>query len=151
MSADRRATTADPVAAAVMAILGEDEPADWRDSALCAQTDPDEFFPEKGGSTRDAKKVCRSCDVRTECLEYALETDQKHGIWGGLSERERRRLRRGEIAPVVIISEKTCTKCRTPKPFSEFSRRGGTSSGLEHQCKMCRSDARRAARETRAA
>ena len=151
MSADRLAAQADPTAALVFAHLAEEGTGDWQDSALCAETDPEAFFPEKGGSTRDAKKVCRSCDVRAECLEYALETDQKHGIWGGLSERERRRLRRGEIAPVVIISEKTCTKCRTPKPFSEFSRRGGTSSGLEHQCKMCRSDARRAAREARAA
>jgi len=66
----------------------------WQDIALCAQTDPEAFFPEKGGSTREAKKVCRSCDVRTECLEYALEHDERFGIWGGLSERERRRLRR---------------------------------------------------------
>jgi WhiB family redox-sensing transcriptional regulator len=67
----------------------------WQDRALCAQTDPEAFFPEKGGSTREAKKVCRSCEVRTECLEYALEHDERFGIWGGLSERERRRLKRG--------------------------------------------------------
>jgi WhiB family redox-sensing transcriptional regulator len=67
----------------------------WQDSALCAQTDPEAFFPEKGGSTREAKKVCRTCDVRAECLEYALEHDERFGIWGGLSERERRRLKRG--------------------------------------------------------
>jgi WhiB family transcriptional regulator, redox-sensing transcriptional regulator len=67
----------------------------WQDSALCAQTDPEAFFPEKGGSTREAKKVCRTCEVRAECLEYALEHDERFGIWGGLSERERRRLKRG--------------------------------------------------------
>ena len=67
----------------------------WQDRALCAQTDPEAFFPEKGGSTREAKKVCRTCDVRAECLEYALEHDERFGIWGGLSERERRRLKRG--------------------------------------------------------
>ncbi len=66
----------------------------WQDNALCAQTDPEAFFPEKGGSTREAKKVCRTCDVRAECLEYALEHDERFGIWGGLSERERRRLKR---------------------------------------------------------
>ena len=44
----------------------------WQERALCAQTDPEAFFPEKGGSTREAKKVCLSCDVRSECLEYAL-------------------------------------------------------------------------------
>jgi hypothetical protein len=50
-------------------------------------------FPEKGGSTASAKKVCFSCEVRQTCLEYALEHDERFGIWGGLSERQRRRLR----------------------------------------------------------
>jgi WhiB family transcriptional regulator, redox-sensing transcriptional regulator len=66
----------------------------WQDRALCAQTDPEAFFPEKGGSTREAKRVCRSCEVRAECLEFALENDERFGIWGGLSERERRRVKR---------------------------------------------------------
>lgn len=66
----------------------------WMDDGLCAETDPEAFFPEKGGSTREAKMVCRSCEVRAECLEYALERDERFGIWGGLSERERRRLKR---------------------------------------------------------
>jgi WhiB family transcriptional regulator, redox-sensing transcriptional regulator len=76
--------------------IGADENAEpaWQDRALCAQTDPEAFFPEKGGSTREAKRVCRSCEVRAECLEYALAHDERFGIWGGLSERERRRLKR---------------------------------------------------------
>jgi WhiB family transcriptional regulator, redox-sensing transcriptional regulator len=65
----------------------------WRLDALCAETDPEAFFPEKGGSTRDAKRVCTGCPVRAECLEFALANDERFGIWGGLSERERRRLR----------------------------------------------------------
>ncbi len=69
----------------------------WQDRALCAQTDPEAFFPEKGGSTREAKKVCRTCEVRAECLDYALEHDERFGIWGGLSERERRRLKREAV------------------------------------------------------
>ena len=73
----------------------EDENAlAWQSDALCAQTDPEAFFPEKGGSTRDAKKICTSCEVRAQCLEYALQNDERFGIWGGLSERERRKLRR---------------------------------------------------------
>jgi WhiB family redox-sensing transcriptional regulator len=68
--------------------------ADWHERALCAQTDPEAFFPEKGGSTREAKKICSSCPVRAECLAYALAHDERFGIWGGLSERERRRLKR---------------------------------------------------------
>jgi WhiB family redox-sensing transcriptional regulator len=75
---------------------GEVEPEEWQDRALCAQTDPESFFPEKGGSTREAKRICGSCEVRAECLEYALAQDERFGIWGGLSERERRRLRRGD-------------------------------------------------------
>lgn len=70
------------------------DPLAWQEDALCAQTDPEAFFPEKGGSTRDAKRICAQCTVRAECLEYALKNDERFGIWGGLSERERRRLKR---------------------------------------------------------
>jgi len=72
----------------------DDDPLAWQSDALCAQTDPEAFFPEKGGSTRDAKKICASCEVRNQCLEYALKNDERFGIWGGLSERERRKLRK---------------------------------------------------------
>ncbi|WP_456912555.1 WhiB family transcriptional regulator [Geodermatophilus sp. SYSU D00703] len=72
----------------------------WRLDALCAETDPEAFFPEKGGSTREAKRVCASCPVRMECLEFALGNDERFGIWGGLSERERRRLRLQRRAPL---------------------------------------------------
>jgi WhiB family transcriptional regulator, redox-sensing transcriptional regulator len=66
----------------------------WQDAARCAETDPEVFFPEKGGSTREARKVCRECEVRAECLEYALKHESvfRFGVWGGLSERERRAL-----------------------------------------------------------
>jgi WhiB family redox-sensing transcriptional regulator len=69
----------------------------WQEKALCAQTDPEAFFPEKGGSTREAKRICLGCEVKDECLDYALAHDERFGIWGGLSERERRRLKRGVI------------------------------------------------------
>jgi WhiB family redox-sensing transcriptional regulator len=75
---------------------GLEEP-DWQERALCAQTDPEAFFPEKGGSTREAKRICAGCEVRAECLEYALAFDERFGIWGGLSERERRKLKRRVI------------------------------------------------------
>jgi WhiB family transcriptional regulator, redox-sensing transcriptional regulator len=77
------------------------EPEPWTQDALCAQTDPEAFFPEKGGSTKDAKRICNGkddepgCEVREQCLAYALANDERFGIWGGYSERERRRLRRG--------------------------------------------------------
>ena len=72
----------------------DDNPLAWQSDSLCAQTDPEAFFPEKGGSTRDAKRICASCDVKAQCLEYALQNDERFGIWGGLSERERRKLKR---------------------------------------------------------
>lgn len=64
----------------------------WRDQALCAQTDPELFFPEKGSSSADAKRVCDRCDVRDQCLAYALRRDERFGIWGGLSVSERDRI-----------------------------------------------------------
>jgi len=71
-----------------------DEAGRWQERANCLGVDPDLFFPERGASTREAKGVCRGCEVRVDCLEYALAHGEKFGIWGGLSERERRRVRR---------------------------------------------------------
>jgi WhiB family redox-sensing transcriptional regulator len=68
-------------------------PYRWQDDALCAQTDPESFFPEQGGTPQQAKETCLACEVRPECLEYALTHGEKYGVWGGLSERERRALR----------------------------------------------------------
>jgi WhiB family transcriptional regulator, redox-sensing transcriptional regulator len=66
----------------------------WQRFANCLGVDPDLFFPERGASTREAKEVCRGCVVREDCLEFAITNGEKFGIWGGLSERERRRIRR---------------------------------------------------------
>jgi WhiB family redox-sensing transcriptional regulator len=65
---------------------------EWQERALCAQVDTDLFFPEKGGPTKEAKRVCFACEVRDECLEYALANEERFGIYGGKSERERRRI-----------------------------------------------------------
>ncbi|MET9260378.1 WhiB family transcriptional regulator [Amycolatopsis sp. NPDC004079] len=70
------------------------QPEEWRKRSLCSQTDPDSFFPDKGGSTRPAKRICLGCQVKDDCLEYALVHDERFGIWGGLSERERRKLKK---------------------------------------------------------
>ena len=71
-----------------------DEDKSWQMLSNCLGVDPDLFFPERGASTKDAKAVCQGCIVREDCLEYALTNREKFGIWGGLSERERRRIRR---------------------------------------------------------
>lgn len=87
---------ASPASVSPLTLLlgGDDAQFAWQEQALCAQTDPEAFFPEKGGSTREAKRVCAACEVKSECLEYALKNDERFGIWGGLSERERRRLKK---------------------------------------------------------
>jgi WhiB family redox-sensing transcriptional regulator len=75
----------------------------WRNQAICRDTDPDLFFPI--GTTGQAlvqidraKEVCGECPVKSDCLEYALETNQDSGIWGGLDEEQRRNIRRQAAA-----------------------------------------------------
>jgi len=76
-----------------------DRHPDWRDDAACRDTEPELFFPDGDiRSVRDqvkmAKLICRGCSVSTACLSWALASGQEHGIWGGLTEDERRRLHR---------------------------------------------------------
>ena len=70
------------------------EPVDlsWQDFAHCNQADPEAFFPEKGGSTKQAKSVCKRCPVTDDCLQYALKYRERYGIWGGTSEEQRRQI-----------------------------------------------------------
>ena len=81
-----------------------DGAADWRSQGACLSADPDLFFPiSPGGASqrqvRRAKAVCGTCPVQAECLAFAVETRQVHGVWGGLGEEELARLRRGLRAP----------------------------------------------------
>jgi WhiB family redox-sensing transcriptional regulator len=109
---------------------GRNDPLAWQDQGLCAEIGGDElWFPEKGGSTAAAKRVCRSCPVRSECLEYALANDERFGIWGGLSERERRRVKRG--APVL-------RRCR--KDLHDMTEANRTADG---KCQACQNAAER--------
>ena len=77
----------------LLEILGNQELA-WQDLAKCRGANPDLFFPERGASTRTAKTICGQCAVQSDCLEFAIVSSEKFGIWGGLSERERRKIRR---------------------------------------------------------
>ncbi len=70
----------------------------WMANGNCAGVDPDLFFPPRGGNTAEARQVCAACTVRAECLEYALVNKERFGIWGGKSERERRKLRQARAA-----------------------------------------------------
>ena len=81
--------------------------AAWRAESACRGTDPELFYPEHGASNKEAKDVCRGCPVRADCLEYALTNNEKFGIWGGLTERERRRLYRRTMARPVGVTAVT--------------------------------------------
>ena len=75
---------------------GADDDMTWQELALCRQVDPAPFFPKMGGSARAAKRICAMCDVRPECLSYALHTSPPPmGVWGGTTEDERLDIRRG--------------------------------------------------------
>mgnify|MGYP001811758033 CR=1 FL=1 len=87
--------------ASALALAAADD--NWRNTALCRDTDPELFFPV--GTTGQAlvaqdyaKRVCDECDVQQACLDYALDTNQDSGIWGGLTEEERRVIRRRRTA-----------------------------------------------------
>ena len=105
-------------------LFGLPEEASWQERALCAQTDPEAFFPEKGGSTREAKRICTGCEVRGECLEYALEHDERFGIWGGLSERERRRLKRARrLQSGITAGARSLARARRQRSSAAIDRR----------------------------
>ncbi len=70
----------------------------WRDKALCREIDPEMFFPVPNASAREPKSICAACDVRNECLEYAMLNDVRFGVWGGFTPEERRRLKRARNA-----------------------------------------------------
>lgn len=106
MPAHRPAPTAPTAAPGASA-----EPFDWRALGLCAQTDPELFYPEKGQPSAPAKAVCRRCDVASQCLQWALEHEERFGVWGGTSESERAKLRRarrtiGTAAPLPAAALK---------------------------------------------
>jgi WhiB family redox-sensing transcriptional regulator len=75
-----------------LVLTGRDQ--DWRAAGLCAKSDPDLFFAVGAVEHKLAKRICRSCPVAEQCLSYAMDSPVDHGIWGGLTERERRRWRR---------------------------------------------------------
>ena len=83
----------DLVDLACQMVLAGGPPRGWQRDAACAHLDPDEFFLKRGQLAEPAKAVCRRCDVQAECLAASLLANDKHGVWGGLAERQRRSLR----------------------------------------------------------
>jgi WhiB family redox-sensing transcriptional regulator len=78
--------------------------ARWQDNANCRGVEPALFFPGRGGDTGPALDVCRGCTVRAECLAEALDQPERFGIWGGMSERERRAIRKARRAGLQVAT-----------------------------------------------
>lgn len=111
-------------------------PEPWTEHAVCAQTDPEIFFPSKGGGAAAAKRVCAVCPVTKECLEYSLAKGEQHGVWGGLSDRQRRAeaKRRG----LKLSTDRQLEPCGTLAAYRRHYRDG------EQPCEACiRANARR--------
>jgi WhiB family redox-sensing transcriptional regulator len=103
---------------------------------LCAQTDPDAFYPEDGAPATSAKAVCRRCPVQTQCLDYALTHDERHGVWGGTSAAERTRLRDQQALPTRAqrdrankrdIARRMHAQGRTKSDIARLLRLNGTT------------------------
>lgn len=109
----------------------------WQEQALCPTVDPEIFFVDKGGSTREAKQVCYACPVRVECLTHALDRQERYGIWGALSAHERYLVSSGRADPDQF------NRCRNGHDR--------TLEGIDYkgQCRRCVSD-RRAREKARA-
>lgn len=72
---------------------GTDNPLSWMDHGACVGEDQDLWFPPEKSNAKTAKRICAACPVRLECLEYAVEGNERYGVWGGLSYKERQAIR----------------------------------------------------------
>lgn len=137
---------------------------DWARDAACRDADPALFFApgKESPSQREArewkaKAICSGCRAKPGCLDYALTTSQEDGVWGGLSEDERRRLMRRQVpvpvpvpAPRKPVTAKACPACRQTKPAAAYGRDQSRPDGLHSSCKEC-TNQRQARRRTRVA
>jgi hypothetical protein len=102
----------------------------WQERALCSQTDPELFFPDKGQSPRHAKTICRQCDVRLECLDYALRNNERFGVWGGTTDYQRSRLNGGIPKPMRRPPDECVNGHKLENPDTDSS----------HNCRQCAKD-----------
>jgi WhiB family redox-sensing transcriptional regulator len=111
-------------------------PPEWRQHGACRGIDPDLFYPERGESLEAAKQICAACPVRGECLDFALDLNEKFGVWGGKSERERRKLRRRQHGPTGASDERR-RQVRTMHaggvPVTDIARELGVSTRTIHR------------------
>lgn len=118
----------------------------WRARAACKDADPELFFPPPSDAekaARRAKAICAGCPVRPECLAEALGNRIEFGVWGGLTEDERKserpRRRHRAVSPPAVDDgrRKKCCRCGDPKPLDAFYRRADAPDGRQSRCKHC--------------
>ena len=136
------------------------EPSDrWQDHAACRGEDPEQWFATDGGPDNYTypRSVCDRCPVKAECLDFAIDNGERHGMWGGKSPREREaerrrrsrarvKARREAIAAALAEGKKQCKKCGAVKPFADFNRNVLNLDGHEGNCADCRYQQRKASR-----
>ena len=116
----------------------------WMLDAKCRHMDTAVFFPTRHETAVAAKKICETCPVKDDCLEYALEWTDLVGIWGGTSGRERRQLRSLELK-LARGQAKLCTRCNTIVPIRDLKKDRRRPDGYESRCKACHNEAQREA------
>lgn len=98
-------------------MTGANSIPDWYDNAACRNKDPRIFFPEQGCISRFGKDICNGnaeqfidpCPVRTQCLAWALDTNEEYGVWGGMDERERWQLKKAEGKHICVCGDRFAT------------------------------------------
>lgn len=120
--------TTEGAAPVVLPAAAAPEDLDWRGSALCAEVDPELWFPRKGEPSAPAKLLCGRCDVRAECLEYALEMNEQFGVWGGLSTKERMTLRRRQRLRHALRRAGASLPYELDKPGCGLATQGGEAA-----------------------
>lgn len=91
---------------------------DWRVRGQCATRDPDLWFSTAGKNLREAKRLCSLCAVRKQCLAFAIESAVTHGVWGGMSEIERRSIPRAKRAECIASASVVGAPAREQAGFS---------------------------------
>lgn len=126
----------------------------WRDAARCRKVDPEVFFlPPKASPNRinAAKEVCEFCPVKAECLQWALDTDERTGVWGGTTPHERdvmlgrgkmkeRKTQREIAADILAKGKQACARCGDVKSLGQFAVNSKALTGRAGTCKQCRAD-----------
>lgn len=102
----------------------------WQTHAACYGMDPDLFFPTKGEGAREARLTCAACPVRQPCLQFALDNNEKYGIWGGLATKERRRLRRQQDTGTITVDAPP-VNIRPPRGPGRITPDCGTYAGYK--------------------